>query len=98
MPGLALIAEEFSDRVGFITVLIGMDRDRDVAIQIIEAETTQLLTIDNNESVQDSLSIHFESGYIPETILIDTDGNIVARLVGGNADQYRAAINEALNG
>ena len=94
---MALIAEEFSDRVGFLTVLLDIDYDRAAAIRVIEAEDTKLLTIDATENVFNSFGIHFESGYIPETILIDTNGNIVARLVGGNADQYRAAINEALN-
>ena len=97
MPGLASLTDEFIDRVGFVTVLIGMDRDRDAAIQITESVNAQFITIDANDSVFESFGNHFESGYIPETILIDRDGNIVDSFVGGNTDVYRTAIENALN-
>jgi len=97
MPGLALVTDEFIDRVGFVTILIGMDNDRDTAIQITESVNAQFITIDANENVFDSFGNYFESGYIPEAILIDGDGNIVGSIVGGSADEYRTAIENALN-
>ena len=97
MPGLALITDEFIDRVGFVTILIGMESDRDAAIQITESVNAQFITIDANDNVFDSFGNHFESGYIPETILIDRDGNIVESIVGGDSDEYRTAIENALN-
>jgi len=96
MPGLALITDEFSDRVGFVTVLIGLERDRDEAIRITESANAQFLTIDANDSVFESFGIYFTSGFIPETILIDGDGNIVDSIVGGDAGIYREAIQNAL--
>jgi len=98
MPGLALIADEFSDRVGFVTVLLGLEDDRDAAIQITDPIEAQFMTIDANESVFESFGKHFESGYIPETLLIDGDGNIVESIVGGDTQIYRTAIEKALNG
>jgi len=98
MPGLALITEEFSDRVGFVTVLIGMENDRDSAIQITESVNAQFLTIEANDSVFESFGKHFETGYIPESILVDSEGNIIDNIVGGDADAYRRAIEKALNG
>jgi len=97
MPGLALIAEEFSDRVGFLTVLIGMENDRDKAIEITESVDAQFLTIDVTESVIESFARYFESGFIPEIILFDGNGNIVDNIVGGDADVYRTAIENALD-
>ena len=94
---MALITDEFSDKVGFVTVLIGLERDRDEAIRITESVNAQFITIDANDSVFESFGIYFTSGFIPETILIDGDGNIVDSIVGGDADIYREAIQNALN-
>jgi len=96
MPGLALITDEFIDRVGFVTVLIGLEQDRNEAIQITESVNAQFLTIDANDSVFESFGIYFTSGYIPEAILIDRDVNVVDNIVGGDADVYREAIVNAL--
>jgi len=98
MPGLALLAEEFSDRVGFLTVLIDLERDRGTAIQITDSVNAPFLTIDAHDDIFESFGRYFESGYIPETILIDRDGNIIESIVGGDSDIYRAAIENALNG
>jgi len=97
MPGLALIAEEFSDRVGFLTILLDMDRDGDRAIQITENVNATFLTVDADESTYYAVGIFFESGYIPESILIDGDGNIVDSIVGGSEDEYRTMIENALD-
>ena len=98
MPGLASIADEFGDRVGFLTVLIDMEPYRERAINIVESVNAQFLTIDVNENVYQSLVPHFTSGYIPETVLFDGDGNVLANIVGGSAEEYRNAIENALNG
>jgi len=98
MPGLALIANEFSDRVGFITILLDFDDYKDAAIRITNEANAQFLTVEANDSVFRSFGHYFASGYIPETILVDVDGNILASIVGGNSDQYRTAIENALNG
>jgi len=97
MPGLALITDEFIDRVGFVTILIDLEHDRDTAIQITDSVDAQFITIDANDSVFESFGKFFTTGYIPETILIDGYGNIIESLVGGDNDIYRAAIVNALN-
>ena len=94
---MALISEEYNDKVGFVTILLGMENDRNTAIQITDSVNAQFLTIDANESVIMSFGKHFESGYIPESILIDNDGNIIESIVGGDPDVYRTAIENALN-
>jgi len=97
MPGLALITEEFIDRVGFVTILIDFENDRDAAIQITDSVDAQFMTIDANGSVLESFGKHFTTGYVPEIILIDGEGNIVESIVGGSSDVYRTAIENALN-
>ena len=105
MPGLALLAEELSSRVGFLTVLGNMERDRDTAVRIINdavmqlnnPENVPLLTVDISDSLVNSFGGHFNSGFIPETLIIDGKGNIVERIVGGNAGEYRAALENALS-
>jgi len=96
MPGLALIADEFSDRVGFITFLISWDSDRDAALEITESVNAPFITVDVEHNELDPILDLFEFYYIPETILIDKDGNLIESIVGGSADAYRLAIENAL--
>ena len=94
---MASIADEFEDRVGFLTILIDFEYDRDAATQVIDAYHVHAITVEANESVFESFGEHFTSGYIPESILIDGEGNILANIVGGTSDDYRLAIETALN-
>ena len=93
---MALIAEEFGDRVGFLTVLLDLNRDRDAAIQITESVDLKFITIDAHDSIWRSFGSYFESGYIPETVFFDGDGNIITSIVGGSYDEYRTIIENAL--
>ena len=95
---MALLTDEFIDRVGFLTILIGMENDRDAAIRITEAVDAQFLTVGFNENIFESFGFHFESGYIPETLIIDGDGNIIKNIVGGGADEFRQIIESTLYG
>ena len=94
---MALITEEFSDRVGIFTILIDAERDRDTAKQITESIDAPFITICENESVYEAIGMLFTSGYIPETLLFDGDGNILESIVGGSPDEYRTAIKKALS-
>jgi len=97
MPGLALIADEFGDRVGFITMLISWDSDRDDALEITDSVNASFITVNAEHNDFAPILSLFTSGFIPETILIDEDGNVIDRIVGGNADEYSLAIESALN-
>jgi len=97
MPGLALIAEELSDRVGFFTILFDFDSDRDRAIRITESENASFLTIDFSDSVDQVFSKHISVWVIPQAFLIDGDGNIIDNIIGGDANVYREAILNALD-
>jgi len=98
MPGLALIAEEFIDRVGFMTILISWDSDKDVALSITDSVNAPFITVNVEHYEFGPMLDLFISGYIPEFIIIDENGNVVDRIVGGSSDDYRLALNNALNG
>jgi len=97
MPGLALIADEFSDRVSFFTILLDFEDYKDEANRITNEANAKFITINANSSIAGSFGGLFSSGYIPETIIVDGEGNILANIVGGAPDRYRTAIESALN-
>jgi len=97
MPGLALMTDEFSDRVGFITMLISWDNDKDNALEITDSVNASFITVNAEHNDFAPILSLFTSGFIPETILIDEDGNVIERIVGGTADDYSVAIENALN-
>jgi hypothetical protein len=94
---LALIADEFSDRVGFITLLVGWESDRNDAIDITDSVNASFITVDAFDDDFAPLFDLFESGSIPEILLIDGYGNVIESIVGGDSDVYRTAIENALN-
>ena len=93
---MALLADEFSDRVGFMTMLISWDSDRDDALAITESVNASFITVDAMNDELEPILDMFTSGFIPETVLIDEDGNVIESIVGGNADEYSLAIERAL--
>jgi len=98
MPGLASIAEEFSDRVGFMTLLIDFDDYRDRAITITEDANAPFITINaDNEDLYPFVAM-FQHRYIPQIVIIDGDGNVITNIVPDSSDDYRAAIEDALSG
>ena len=93
---MASLAEEFSDNVGFLTILIDFEMDREAAIRITDSVDASFITVNASPSLVMSFGNHFASGSIPESLLIDEDGNIIERIVGGSSDDYRVAIENAL--
>ena len=93
---MALIAEEFGERVGFMTFLIGWD-DKDAALRITNDANAPFITVGIEQEQFLPVIDLFASGFIPEMLLIDENGNIVESIVGGSNDDYRAAIENALS-
>jgi len=97
MPELGEIVEMYSDRVGFFGLLDDYDTSRDVALSIKESSNASFLNVDaHNEDLRDLLGL-VQSGFVPTTILIDSDGNIIGRqIIGafglGYADFIEAAL------
>jgi len=97
MPGLALIADELGDRVGFFTILFDFERDLDSAIRITEAENASFLTVDFTSSVAQVFRRHITASTIPQAFIFDGNGNLIENIVGGDADVYRTAMLNALD-
>ena len=93
MPDLAQLEQDYADRVGFL-VLLGDFDNKSGAIDIynyfdfpdIENSITVCgqTTFDNQHEIMKMLDIQF----IPTTIIIDADGNMLEHLVGSQFENY----------
>jgi len=99
MPGLAEIARDYGDRVGFLTVLINFDNTRDVAIDITESVDAPFITISADTGIfayGELVGSLFTFNTIPQIIILDGDGNVIENYSGGS-DKYRTSLDNALN-
>jgi len=97
IPGLASLAEEFDDRVGFLSLLGDFADSADNAVRIKQAANAQFYTIDAiNPDLLPLLEL-LDSGFVPTTVLIGADGNVIGEMiVGSSMDIFRSAIEDAL--
>ena len=97
MPDLAMVAEKYGDRVGFFALLDDYGTARETALQIAESSGISFIMVDAKTKELQSLLKKVQSGYIPTTILIDSDGNMVGeQLVGSYGSGYGTYIDDAL--
>ena len=95
---MASVAEEFSENVGFMSLLISWDDDRDRAIDVMESNNVPFITVNAENEELETLARMFEHRYIPQFVLIDGDGNVIENTVPRETEDYRTAILSALNG
>jgi len=97
MPDLAKVAEKYGDKVGFIALLDDYSTAKETAIRIAEASGISFTMVDaKNKDLQELLK-KAQSGYVPTTILIDSDGNIIGgQIVGSYGSDYGLFIDKAL--
>ena len=99
MPGLVELANEYSDRIGFMTLLGDFDTNREVAITITEASDAPFVTVDARHSDFVQLMQLVNSGVVPTSVIIDGYGNVVGeQIIGSRTDVFRTAIEDALAG
>jgi len=97
MPELAKIAEEYGDRVGFLALLADYGSAAKTAIRIAESSGISFVMVDANTKELQELLKKVQSGYVPTTILIDGEGNIVGeQIIGSYGSGYASYIDEAL--
>jgi len=94
IPGLEELAQEFSDRVGFLTLLGDFTANQATAISITEG--TSFITVDANIDDFFYLMELLDSGFVPTSAIIGAEGMIGEQIVGGSIDRFRAAIEEVL--
>ncbi|MCL2165345.1 MAG: TlpA family protein disulfide reductase, partial [Oscillospiraceae bacterium] len=97
MPILAQIALDYGGRVGFIGLLDDYSTSKDAATRIAETSGVAFINVDARHSDFGDLLYKVQSGYVPTTILIDKDGNIVGnQIIGAMGEGYRQLIENAL--
>ena len=97
MPNMVALADEFGDRVGFVSLLGDFEIGRRTAIQLTEDFNIPFFTMDANYTGFEAF-IHFvHSGFVPTVAIIDIYGNMIGEMiVGGSYAMLREAIESAL--
>jgi len=97
MPSLTQLAEEFGDRVGFISLLGDFDMSRNAAINITENANIPFITVNALIEELDGLMELLTSGFLPTSVIVDRNGNVIGeQIIGGSMERMQAAINYAL--
>ena len=98
MPGLSELADEFGDRIGFLSLLGDFGTARDIAIDITDGANAPFITVDAGHPDFADLVQLVQARFLPTSIIIDVYGNIIGEhIVGSSADAFRAAIEDALS-
>jgi thiol-disulfide isomerase/thioredoxin len=98
MPDLAQLVANYGDRVGFLAMLIDFDNAQGAA-SILESFGVPLsfLTVDALIADMRTLLEMVDSGYVPTTIIIDKDGNMIGeQIIGANIHEYVRRLDEYL--
>ena len=99
MPDLANLAEMYDGRVGFFSLLGDFDRGRETAIRIKEESGVQFFTFNANHYEFNELMEALHTGFVPTSVIIGRDGNIIGEpIVGGGINRLQTAIENALGG
>ena len=97
MPGMAELAAEFNDRMGFVSLLGDFESGREAAILLTENANAPFLTVDVMLDDFAPVIPFIQSPFVPTTALIDAFGNQIGdMIVGSNIDALRDKINAAL--
>jgi len=99
MPELGKIAEKYGDRVGFIALLDDYSTAKATAIRITESSGVAFTMVDARHKDFQTLLGMVQSGYVPTTILINSDGKMVGdQIIGSYGSGYGKFIENALEG
>ena len=97
LPGLAELAEEFGDRVGFLSLLDDFFTGDISARNMTARAGIPFHTISSRMPAMEPVMAMLRSGFVPTSALFDLNGNMIGeRIVGGNTNNFRAAIEAAL--
>jgi thiol-disulfide isomerase/thioredoxin len=97
MPDVATIAKKYGDRVGFIGLLDDFDDNKAAAIRLVERTGITFIMIDAEHSELSKLLQMLQSGYVPTSILIGRNGNIIGeQIIGAYGLKYADFIDRAI--
>ena len=97
MPGMAELAAEFYDRMGFVSLLGDFESGKEAAIRLTENANAPFFTVDVMLDDFAPLIPFIASPFVPTSALIDAQGNQIGdMIVGSDIDGLRDKINAAL--
>jgi len=102
MPDLAQLERDFADRVGFL-VLLGDFDNKNGAIEIYKEhdfpDIPNSITVcgDTTFNAQHEIMKMLDIMYIPTTVIIDADGNMLEHLIGAMFTDYAEILKTHLN-
>jgi len=97
LPDLTRLANEFGDRVGFLSVLGDFGAARERALEVTRNAGIPFITIDANNSDLSGLMPLLDSGFVPTSVIIGADGRVIGeQMVGGDFNMYSQALRSAL--
>ena len=97
MPGMAELAAEFYDRMGFVSLLGDFESGREAAIRLTENANAPFFTVDIMLDDFAPIVPFVDSGFVPTTALLDAQGNMIGDMImGSDVDGLRDKINAAL--
>ena len=97
LPELTQLASEFGDRMGFISLQGDFFTARDAGIRIVENAEVPFITVPAlHHEFQDLMEL-LRSGFVPTSVIIDRDGNVIGdQIVGRGLERFQSAIEYAL--
>jgi len=98
MPEIAKVVEKYGDRVGFIALLDDYSTATAAAIRITESSGVSFTMVDARLPDFKTLLGMVQSGYVPTSIIIDSDGKVIGgQIIGAYGGGYGDFIDAALD-
>ena len=100
MPDLAVVAREFSDRVGFLGLLDDYSSNLSGAINIAESSDIPDTFIMVDARIPEMLELLslVHTGYVPTTVIFTAGGEMFEPLIGAYGLEYSTVLNAILEG
>ena len=97
MPELGKLVEKYGDRVGFIALLDDYSTSKAAAIRITESSGVAFTMVDARYKDFQTLLGMVQSGYVPTSIIIGSDGKIIGdQIIDAYGSGYGKFIDDAL--
>ncbi|MCL1896550.1 MAG: TlpA family protein disulfide reductase [Clostridiales bacterium] len=100
MPELAAIAEGYSEEVGFLALLDDYSSNIDGAKNITRSAGVpdSFIMVDAETPGLEGLLLMVSSGYVPTTVLVGADGEMIGeQLIGSYGRKYAAVLDDCLS-
>jgi thiol-disulfide isomerase/thioredoxin len=94
LPDMQGLVDKYGDNVNFMSIVIDYSDDPDQVTQLCEQYMNSFINVQDLDS---NLSGAFDSGYVPTSLIVDSDGNIMEeQMVGAYGSGYGDYIEDAL--